>query len=91
MVTPARFRRKPQTIEAVLYDGTEESIDAIHEWLPGVATTLYPDPTARVRWRNQAVWLFDGDWLARDQDGKLHVIDPDDLATNYEREGEGDG
>lgn len=92
-MTPTRFRRRPLTVEAVLYDGTPESVDAIHGWLEGVVTTEGAisglGVTLTVEWRGMRAVVTRGEWLVVDENGQLGRIDDDSLAWDYEPEGEG--
>lgn len=97
-MTPTRFRRRPQTVEAVQYDGTEESVDLLYEWLGDEGFMTLEVASGRhglrlaVTLGRQAVELTPDQWLARDGEGRLHVLDPVDMIEDYEIvEGDGDG
>jgi len=83
-------------VGAVRYDGTEESLPAIEEWLGEDNLSLVWEPYARQLYVRTVVGgrmrlaLAPGEWLARDQDGVLLRLNDDDLAEDYEREGDVD-
>jgi len=74
------------------YDGTEESVESIRGWLQDEAAEIIHVTGWEVTVATRGQWrrLLGGDWLARDQKGRLLVIDDDDIAENYEREGDVD-
>lgn len=86
----AKFRRKLETVEAVLWDGTQAARDAIQNMAssltsvaaipvgPSGADSLFmltPTKDARAEI---------GDWIIKGPDGELVAVKPDVLAKMYE-------
>jgi len=80
MAVPAKYRKKPVVIEAVLYDGSfpldflRGDGEWVHDEDPGIAIhTLEGTMRANV-----------GDWIIRGVKGELYPCKPDIFAATYE-------
>lgn len=86
----AKFRRKLETVEAVLWDGNLAARDAIQNMAPsmtsvaaipaapsGADSLFMVTPASNVR-------AEIGDWIVKGPDGKLVAVKPDAFAKMYE-------
>lgn len=81
-----RFRSKPVVIEAIQFDGLQESIWEILDWSKDIVqdgaegdklyiSTLEGTMTAQV-----------GDWIVKGLKGEFYPVKPDIMALKYEKE-----
>lgn len=89
-MTPKRFRKRPGEIDAMQWDGTPESADAIMAWCP-TFSGIGPGP---VDWRVQHGIVLDGnghaddvyagDWVVCEPDGTFCGMSASAFAATYE-------
>ncbi len=88
------YTHKPDKVEAVLFDGTEECARALYGagWLDNMDIGLTRDnqgPTTlgKVNTVQGQVTVFPGDYVIKQEDGEKYGIHPDVLAERYEEGG----
>src|SRR3990167_2043320 len=70
-----KFRKKPVMIEAVQYDGSDESGATIAGWV-GLAATAYRGRLS-IRTLDCTMEAVRGDWIIRGVKGGFHLCRPD--------------
>ena len=93
-----KFRKKPVEIEAMQWDGSHASIDAICDWANG-GDDSYDDPTVTygysdvddVHEDSVSIWTLEGDMRVSPNDyvikgvaGEFYPCKPDIFAATYE-------
>lgn len=90
----AKFRKKPEVIEAVHYDGTPAGYEAVCAFAPGVS--FYPSiwtPWSRFFIPRTMVAsgdergggiVYPGDWIIRGTEGELYPCKPDIFVAIYD-------
>ena len=83
----AKFRKKPVAIEAMQFDGSRESFDAIVAWSGATGWVYEPDS----RYRGLVIPTLEGDmeaspgdWIIRGVKGELYPCKPDIFAATYD-------
>ena len=85
------YRKKPVTVEAMRYDGSSESIDAICEW--SLEHTKLGEPVAVpnahegkliVHTLEGTVYAPPGDYIIRGVQGEFYPCKPDIFAATFE-------
>lgn len=71
MTTPATYKSRPHTVQAIQYDGTPESVAAISQWL----TNAGYNPRASEYGTFMALELITGRSFVIDRDGWL-ILNP---------------
>lgn len=79
-------RKKPVEIEAVLYDGTKESADAIMKWTTGEADAEANEMT--IKTLEGELHVSVGDYVIRGTQGEYYPCKPDIFFEVYEVIGE---
>jgi len=88
-----RYRKKPVVVEAIRFDGTEESINTIREWASGAGLSvlrprggdrasfhaLLEIPTLEGDMRAQP-----GDWIIKGVKGEFYPCKPEIFEATYE-------
>ena len=72
MIEPTKFRRRPETVEALQYDGTDESRDAILLYFPD-AVTIQENGVLRSTREGLLLTL---DWIVRHEDRTVRKFCP---------------
>ena len=96
--TARRFRKKPVVIEAMPYDGTKESFDAIWEWMERATgipdggpnqgysgTENSPGPFG-IKTLEGILYASPGDVIIRGVKGEFYPCTPDIFAATYDPE-----
>lgn len=82
-----RFQKKPVVVEAMQFDGSEESIEAIHLWSGGnlgwVGGGDRPIEDAFVSTLEGDMSFGEGDWIVRGVAGEFYPVKPDIFAATY--------
>lgn len=90
---PRPFRKKPVTIEAMPYDGSRQSAEAVREW---ITTSTDDEHSATFTVDGDTVTEFGietlegrltaspGDWIIRGVVGEFYACKPDVFADTYE-------
>ena len=81
-----KFRKKPVIIEAVLYDGSKESIASVMRLITGEhhnAIMLYDDHL-NIKTLEGDHRASIGDWIIKGVQGELYPCKPDIFAMTYE-------
>ena len=89
--SPSTFRKKPVTIQAIQWDGT--NVEAVQAFAGAYFNDIDPadraeDParTAEVYDILHSTWVgvYDGQWIVRGVKGEFYPIAPDVLAETYD-------
>jgi hypothetical protein len=79
---PKKFRKKPVVIEALLYDGSDESIADVAEFV---------GKTLNIRQRKLSIHTLEGtmeanpgDWIIKGVKGEFYPCKPDIFEATYE-------
>lgn len=85
-----RFRKKPVVIEAIRYDGSEESQRAIVNWTSGRASGWfggnYPDGDRyflQIETLEGVMAAAIGDWIVKGVKGEFYPVKPDIFEETY--------
>lgn len=96
--TVRRFRKKPVVIEAMLYDGSKESFDAIWDWMEratgeddggpnqGYKGTENEPGEFGIRTLEGKIYASPGDVIIRGVKGEFYPCKPDIFSATYEPE-----
>ena len=76
-----KFRKKPVVIEAVLYDGSKESIASVLRLGTGIG--LFPD-CLTIKTLEGTHRANIGDWIIKGVKGELYPCKPDIFEQTYE-------
>ena len=82
-----QFRKKPVVIEAMQFDGSIQSADALEEWSKGATRCrLAPDFTVAVyvTTLEGVMAAAPGDWIIKGVKGEFYPCKPDIFAATYE-------
>ena len=90
----AKYRSKPCVIEAIHYEGTKASFDAIYEWMDGdnpkSANLGYRGPSDNdpqqfgIKTLEGQVIASPGDWIIKGTHGEFYPRKPEVFAVKYE-------
>lgn len=87
-MTAQKFRKKPVVIEAVRFDGSEKSIESIHEWSNGALGWIggrgLPIEDAFVSTLEGDMYFGPGDWIIKGVKGEFYPCKPDIFEQTYE-------
>ncbi len=93
----AKYRSKPCVIEAIHYDGTKSSFDAIYEWMDGdspkSANLGYRGPSEHdpqqfgIKTLEGQMIATPGDWIIKGTHGEFYACKPEVFAVKYELDG----
>ena len=75
------YRKKPVVIEAVQFDGTLQSLEAMN--LPSVSQELTSD-TCQIETLEGVMTARKGDWIIKGVHGEFYPCKPDIFAATYE-------
>ena len=82
---PARYTKRPVTIEAVQFDGTPESAAAIMKWVDSAGgTSRYSGESLTIVTLEGDMKAAPGWWVIRGLAGEHYPCDPDVFAKSYE-------
>lgn len=87
---PQLYRKKPETVEAVLFDGSSSGVSDITRWIQGgeyVRSSIRTRDLGRkmsVPTLAGAVSAVMGDWIVKEPDGSFRVIPPHDFKSSFE-------
>jgi len=87
---PRKYRSKPVEVEAIQWDGTEETATTINEWIEsrdaGFRYSLFPDHPSEVYNISHSDWnrVNVGDWIIKGTKGEFYPVDPETFALRYE-------
>ena len=82
-----KFRKKPVVIEAVLFDGSIQTADAIEAWSQGATVCRMTDdftPSLFVSTLEGEMRAGPGDWIIRGVRGEFYPCKPDIFEATYE-------
>lgn len=86
---PARYTKRPVTIEAVQFDGTPESAAAIMKWVDSTGgTSRYNGEALTIVTLEGPMKAASGWWVIRGLVGEYYPCDPDVFARSYDPEEE---
>ncbi len=92
MTAPAKYRKKPVTIEAMQFDGTKESANDILGWI-GTCGGLAKRTHRTKPERGLTIATLEGDmhaapgwWIIRGVQGEFYPCKPDIFTATYEAE-----
>ena len=80
------FRKKPVVVEAMLFDGSNESMDDIREWAnkEHKSTAFIGDGVFAIKTLEGIMSVSDGDWIIRGIQGEFYPCKPDIFEATYE-------
>lgn len=92
MFEPKKYRKKPVVIEAMLFDGSVGSLDAIFQWLGGdygVKAELRDTPTQKrgmLAIETLEGWMgaMPGDYIIKGVKDEFYPCKPDIFAATYD-------
>jgi hypothetical protein len=85
-IAMAKFRKKPVVIEAVLFDGSENSIIEIMNLKDGDTKSLRVDAgDLLIHTLEGLMRASKGDWVIKGVKGELYPCKPDIFEATYER------
>lgn len=86
MNAPKKFRKKPVEIEAMQWDGTRPSANAIIEWAQECRQVVHvrTDHALYVATFEGEMTVSHGDYVIRGVAGELYPCKPDIFAATYE-------
>ena len=76
-----KYRKKPVVIEAVQFDGTLQSLEAMD--IPEVSQELTSD-TCQIETLEGVMTARKGDWIIKGVHGEFYPCKPDIFAATYE-------
>ena len=80
-----KFRKKPIIIEAIQYNGTEESYKEICNFCEDLVITAYNDKTLMIPTLESPHEASVGDWIIKGIKGEFYPCKPDIFEQTYER------
>jgi len=87
----AKFRKKPVVIDAMQYDGTYESSEAVFAWaysfgapVPQMNTRPVNHDHIEIHTLEGAMLAVAGDWIIRGVKGEFYPCKPDIFEATYE-------
>jgi hypothetical protein len=85
--TPLKFRKKPVVVEAMQFDGGEETQRAIVNWANGAVEGMFSDHAIlHIYTREGTMTAEPGDWIIRGVKGELYPCKPDIFEATYDAE-----
>ena len=84
MTEPRKFRKKPVVIEAVQYDGTEESADAICKWAAPAQYIGFVRKYLCIKTLEGDLTVSEGDYVIKGIKGEFYPCKPDIFEATYE-------
>ncbi len=90
MTTPKRYRKKPVVIEAIRWDGTKETAEALTKFMGHVALHNIAGRPGLENYRIEVatpggvVSAFPGDWIIKGVKGEFYPCKPDIFEATYE-------
>lgn len=89
MTSPALFRKKPVTIQAMQFEGTPESLTEVSAWLsehghPGLGGIADGTHVLRIETLEGTLTASPNDWIIRGVKGEFYPCKPDIFAATYE-------
>lgn len=92
MSNPALFRKKPITVQAMVFDGSRISGANIADWMamqgaPGIATfdeTPGQSPVLMIQTLEGDMQASPGDWIIRGVQGEFYPCKPEIFAATYD-------
>lgn len=94
--TPRKYRKKPEVVEAMQWDGTAISATRILEWgFSGLGTATYDyskpeQQRLRIRTLEGSLYASPGDWIIRGIAGDFYPCKPEIFANTYDPVEDGD-
>ena len=85
-ITPKTYRKRPVTIEAMLYDGTPETCIPLHDWI-GIehgGTGENCDAGVYIDTLEGQMHVSVGDYVIRGVEGEFYPCKPGIFAATYE-------
>lgn len=86
-----KFRKKPVIIEAILFDGSEESIEAIRPWARGAEFSILRQPWGDKHAEYIEIPTLEGDmraapgeWIIKGVEGEFYPCKPGIFEKTYE-------
>jgi hypothetical protein len=81
-----KFRKRPVVIEAIHYDGTDESLADVRVFAGAAADTFHTVSDARLEIMTLEGTLLasPGDWIIRGVAGEIYPCKPDIFAATYD-------
>jgi hypothetical protein len=83
-----KFRKKPVEIEAVLFDGSERSLDKVWDLVDTAMGVNYTDGVLSIHTLEGAMKVSKGDWVIKGVKGEFYPCKPDIFELTYEKIGE---
>lgn len=89
MSTPALYRKKPITVQALQFDGTAEGLVAVSAWMTahghaGMGGIEGESKVLRIETLEGTLTASPGDWIIRGISGEFYPCKPDIFAATYE-------
>lgn len=94
MTSPAMYRKKPITIQAMQFVGSEDSAKQVADWMteqgaPGIAaydasSVADPSLTLRIETLEGTMKANAGDWIIRGVKGEFYPCKPEIFEATYE-------
>lgn len=83
---PRRFRKKPVTVEAMQWDGTEASQQAIVTWSRGEASGWFDgDYFIEIKTPEGTMRADEGDWIIKGVAGEFYPCKPGIFDATYKK------
>lgn len=89
-----KYRKKPVVIEAVQFDGTQQSCDEISNWMVSHGAPSISEPIGNIAVSGTAICFIktlegtmmasEGDWIIRGVNGEFYPCKPDIFEMTYE-------
>lgn len=85
-----KYRKKPLVVEAVQFQDTVESIDAVHELVGDTISIDYSQdpPVLKVRTLEGVMTAHPGDYIVKGVAGEVYPVKKDIFEATYEPVGE---
>lgn len=81
----AKYRKKPVVVEAVQWDGSKKSAQAINKFNGGQLWTIKTDNRRMyVPSPEGGIWASPGDWIIKGVQGEFYSCNPDIFESTYE-------
>lgn len=89
MQPPAKFRKKPVVIEAMTYDGTQDGMKAVLDWINqnggSAKRGVWPQgPVIFIETLEGAMAALSGDWIIKGVQGEFYPCKNDIFEQIYE-------
>lgn len=84
MNQPRKYTKRPVTVEAIQWDGSEECLGAIARWAEDALVTVSVEGQLGIDSPESAMLACPGEWIIRDVPGEYHSREPDIFDAMYQ-------